>query len=79
MSDSDKKHCRINKFFREHRLKSGRSAADVAQLAGISETFLERIEACLEAMPMDLIFTLTVALNIPSDEVMYLVYDVFKK
>lgn len=69
---------KIAAFFREHRLLSGMSVEQAATAIDLEDaSVLVAYEAAVDPIPLDMIFALTNLLNIPPEDTMNLVHDVY--
>lgn len=69
---------RIASFFKERRQASGMTVEQVASaLPGNDVEQLRAFEAGAEAIPLDLIFSLTNLYNIPPEDTLNLIHDVY--
>lgn len=67
----------IASFFRDRREACKMTLQQTAELSGVTVEQLEKYEAGAEAMPLDLIFSLTNLYNIPPEDTLNLIYDVY--
>lgn len=76
-TESERRH-QIGNFFRMRRLEAGVSAETVAKELELASTdVLMAYETGRVSMPVDDIFALTNLLNIPPEEVMELVHELY--
>lgn len=69
---------KIATFFRGHRQSTGLTLEDVVSaLACIEVAQLQSFESGEEAIPLDLIFSLTNLYNIPPEDTLNLIHDVY--
>lgn len=69
---------RLGEFFKSHRLTSGLSVEEVAQLLELETSVYAGYEDGLHSMPLEDVFALTNLLNIAPEEVMDLVHELYK-
>lgn len=69
---------RVAEFFRVHRLSSGQSQQQVVDALGLeSLELLQRYESGETPIPLDDIFALTNLLNVPPEDVLGLIFDIY--
>lgn len=76
----DSRRHQIAAFFKERRLQAGLTEAQVVLALGLeSVELLHEYEAGTKPISLDDIFTLTNLLNIPPEDVLALIYDVYSQ
>lgn len=76
----DTRRYQIAVFFRERRIQAGLTEMQVVRDLGLeSVELLREYEAGTTPIPLDDVFTLTNLLNIPPEDVMALIYDVYSQ
>jgi hypothetical protein len=69
---------KVGQFFRDRRLAAGQSVKHVASELGLqSHELLNDYETGAQPMPLDTIFALTNILNIPPEDVIELIMDLY--
>lgn len=76
----DTRRIQIATFFKERRLGAGLTQAQVVQGLGLeSIALLQSYEDGSQPIPLDDVFSLTNLLNVPPEDVMALIYDVYSQ
>jgi ribosome-binding protein aMBF1 (putative translation factor) len=77
-SDALSERQKIGQFFRDHRLAAGLSEEQLASELGLqSPEVLTDFETGAQPIPLDTIFAMTNVLNIPPEDVIELIMDLY--